>query len=86
MYHPTCAVVVPGTASHCIVRYPDWMWILQQLHDAPYLAENPVARAKVLRHMRLVGEWGTDFTQACVPSGPAAPRRFSSDTTLTVVP
>lgn len=63
-YHPDCAVVVPGSASHCIVRYPDWMWVLQELHDAPFLTNNATAREKVLRHMRLVGEWGTDFQQA----------------------
>ena len=59
---PACANIVPSANSHCFVRYPDWIWILQQLHDAPYMANRTRARAAVMQHMRLVAEWGADFT------------------------
>ena len=37
------------------------MWILQELHDTPGV--DSATQAVIMQHMRLVGEWGTDFEQ-----------------------
>ena len=63
--------------GHCTVRYPDWLWILQEMVEAPYLQPyiNATARTTIMEHMQSSGEWGTDFTTAYgTPCGPTTNR------------
>lgn len=64
--HPVCGNVIGG--GHCIVRYPDWMWILQMLLDADADPDKPAVkltsqeRTLVHTHMKNVGNWGFNFS------------------------
>lgn len=63
-WHPGGYNVTGG--GHCAVRYPDWMWILQEMVEAPYLQPyiDSTTRATILQHIQSTGDWGTDFTTA----------------------
>ena len=66
---------VPG-GGHCIVRYPDWMWILQEMIDSRHeLGLTAQDEAAIFEHMQAVGTWGADFTTAYARPCDAASNR-----------
>ena len=63
-YHPHGGDVA-GQGSHCAVRYPDWMWVLQEIVDSReslHLSAEDVAA--VFEHMQTIAAWGADYSIA----------------------